>query len=80
MFGKYNNNASGELLKAPANFVLSGYYDYSSFYRGGSGGDWWSSTAYGSSRAWYWYLSSTGSDHSGDHRGGGYSVRCVSRQ
>ena len=84
---KYNvpSSAAGSttLRAAPLNFVLSGYYSY---YGGamstqGSYGYFWSSSAYSSATVAYRLLfgSSAIYPQSYDHKGYGFSVRCVAR-
>ncbi|MBQ3433319.1 hypothetical protein IJG22_03465, partial [Candidatus Saccharibacteria bacterium] len=70
----YNNAGPG----TTPNFLLAGYYSNGSFKVGGSGGRYWSSTAYSSSYAYYLYFDS-GRVYSAnyDNRGFGSSVRCV---
>ena len=70
----YNNAGPG----TTPNFLLAGGYYNSSFYLGGSDGDYWSSTSYSSAYAYYLYFdpSYVNSAYRDDRRRG-ESVRCV---
>ena len=57
--------------------LRGGYLDYSSLYAAGLGGDYWSSTPYSSSYAYYLSLYSGGVSASNGYRYSGYSVRCM---
>ncbi|MBO7657182.1 DUF1566 domain-containing protein, partial [Candidatus Saccharibacteria bacterium] len=58
--------------------VYAGDHEASSFYDGGSGGYYWSSTAYGSSYAYGLYFDSGSADvHYDYNKRDGFSVRCV---
>ena len=73
-----NNVASMKIRAYPNNFIYSGYWYGSSAYVRGSYGRSWSSSAYGSNRAYNLNLYSSndpGTDISNKY--GGYSVRCV---
>ena len=61
------------------NFLLAGSYISGSFYYGGSGGLYWSSTSNSSiSSARYLYFSSSNIDSASSYgRGVGFSVRCL---
>ena len=60
------------------NFLLAGYYGGGSFYKGGSDGYYWSSTALSSTNAYYLrFYSGYVSSASNGYRMYGYSVRCV---
>ena len=82
-FGIENNEAGRIALgKAPLYFVRSGYYGYSngSIYGLGSNGRYWSSTASGTTYAYY--LDFNGSSvypQGSNYRGNGFSLRCVAR-
>ena len=70
----YNNAGPG----TTPNFLLSGYYNGSSFRYGGSYGYYWSATSYSSTSAYSLYFSS-GLVNSADYgnRRYGFAVRCV---
>ena len=83
---KINNNSNvtdataGRNLRAyPNNFVYSGLFGNSSAGSRGSYGNYWSSTAYNSSRAYYLHFDSSGvTPGTGSYnKYRGYSVRCV---
>ena len=77
----YNNyNSSAAMRGDPVNFVLSGYRYGSSTYGQGSGGFYWSSTAYNSGYAYYLSLgSSSVSPQNNYYKYGGLAVRCVAQ-
>ena len=85
--GKTTSSLSGSLadsilLSQPLSFLRSGLYYWQSAARlnRGSYGYYWESHVYSVSDARYLYFSSSSlSPQSGYARGGGFSLRCVSR-
>ncbi len=75
-------DTSTGLRSYPTNFLYSGYFNTSSAYYRGSGGSYWSSTAYGANRSYYLSLSSTyvglGTDYYSKSYGN--AARCVAGQ
>ena len=77
---KNSYTTGATLTKSPFFGVYSGNYNSSSFYQGGSGGFYWSSTAYGSEYAHrlYFYASSADVTNS-SYKLYGYAIRCVAK-
>ena len=75
LLSAYGNSSSGQLLKSPANFVLSGRYYSGSFRDAGSSGGWWSSDS-GNLLG----LNAAGGSVYYDVLSPYFSVRCVSSQ
>ncbi len=70
----YNNAGPG----TTPNFLLAGRYYSGSFYGGGSGGDYWSSTSNSGTSAYRLYFNSSYVDSANSYyRSYGFSVRCV---
>ena len=65
------------LRASPFYGVYAGYYDNSSFYDGGSGGDYWSSTANNASGAYRLNFYSSNANTNFYDKRRGYSIRCV---
>ncbi len=78
--GKNFYNNAGPVNNSIPNFLLAGYYYNGSFFDGGSYGDYWSSTSYGSSSAYYLYFNSSGVYSASNFvRRRGFSVRCIAK-
>ncbi|MBR0460748.1 DUF1566 domain-containing protein, partial [Candidatus Saccharibacteria bacterium] len=73
--GTYTTGAT--LTASPWLGVYSGDYNSSQFYLGGSNGRYWSSTAYGSSIAYFLNFNSSSAVVGNDYKGVGFAVRCV---
>lgn len=79
LIGTYTTGAA--LTVSPFNGVYAGRYSSGSFGYGGSGGDYWSSTAANkpTSSACYLYFDSSSAGTSCNHKSYGYSIRCVAK-
>lgn len=73
----YNNAGPG----TTPNFILAGGYDSGSFFDGGSGGHYWSSTVDSDSYAYYPSFTSAGGFNTASLRQDryGFSIRCIAR-
>ncbi len=67
------------ILNEPLYFIRGGYVNGSSLDSAGSGGRYWSSTAYGDTSAYYLNFTTSVNPSSSNVRYLGYSVRCVAR-
>ena len=78
--GKNFYNNAGPVNNSIPNFLLAGGYSSGSFDNGGSGGYYWSSTSYNSSKAYLLYSHSSYINSAGNsYRRYGYSVRCLAK-
>ncbi len=75
--GSSSASDSTKIRGAPYNFPYAGYVNSGSLNDVGSGGHYWSSTAYGSNRAYDLYFSSNTVDTDYNYRYFGFSVRCI---
>ena len=77
-----NSTGSTKLRQSPLGFVYTGYYRYNFGSLGdeGSGGYYWSRTAYSGTHAYFLYIGSSRVGPKDNYfRGHGYALRCVGR-
>ena len=70
-------NTGAKLVASPFLGVYGGYYDNSTFYNGGTSGHYWSSTASGSTTAYYMSFNSSEANMGSDGKRYGFSARCI---
>lgn len=86
LFSSYGNNSglkygNQDIRLSPLSFVYGGYVGSGSLYGAGSNGQYWTSTSYSKTHAWFLSFdrSKVNTYNAANGRSRGYSVRCVAR-